>query len=79
MGDLFPVLCHYCSNPAVAYCDYIMETRPLVGCDRAICNAHRAKKGHVCYRSKNKKMSDSIDYCTAHESDFNRRHAGERN
>lgn len=68
MSDLPPEpKCHYCDSEAVAYCDYPLYGDPILTCSRAICNHHRRHVGHLCYRGKNKKLSDSIDYCSYHE------------
>lgn len=67
--------CHYCPKPAVVFCDHfegkgglsvVKDGKALQTCDRPICNEHRRKVGHVCYRGKNKKLSDTIDHCKVH-------------
>lgn len=52
--------CFYCGEPAPLFCDF-------KDCDRPICTAHAKRIGQVCYRSKNKRMSDSIDHCKSHD------------
>jgi hypothetical protein len=68
------VLCHYCDRPAVVYCDFIADARPVLRnetvhtCSRALCPDHRKKVGHVCDRSRRTKnnQSDTIDHCKEH-------------
>jgi hypothetical protein len=65
-----PTTCHYCPKPAVAYCDFPVNRfgllRELVTCDRAICEDHCRRVGHICARGRNKKLSGTIDYCKEH-------------
>lgn len=67
--NIHPKKCHYCDNPAIFICDFIVNrtTRPG-SCDRALCNDHRRKIGHICDRSRRttNNQSDTIDNCPEH-------------
>ncbi len=63
---MIPGKCHYCDRVAVVLCDYLSVDPPNKTCDRPVCNEHRMKMGHFCYRTKNKSRSDTIDYCKEH-------------
>lgn len=67
---MIPGKCFYCDRVAVVLCDFLAEATADAAqtrtCDRPVCNEHRKKVGHFCYRRKNKKASDTIDYCKEH-------------
>ena len=52
--------CFYCGERASFLCDY-------PDCDRPICAGHTRRIGFVCYRARNKRLSDTVDCCTTHD------------